>query len=183
MKAIKFPGALTFVLLLCTSFVWGQGDAQQYPPSTTPPTFPEGQKIPPTNPDQTPGQQQYPPQTNPAGQAGTSTMSPTQAEKQIRDALHKQLPASANSVVVTVLNDNRIQLSGTVSSEQEKQKIEQVAHSAAPNRVILNNIKVESPALPPSPPKSAKSEPPPSSTAQTGISNQNPDQPKPVSVR
>ena len=101
---------LTFFLLLCPSFAW----VQQYPPPATPPTFLENQKKPSTTPDQTPGQQ-YPPvnptQTDPAGQTGTPAMSSTQAQNQVQDALRKQMPASADSVVVTILSDNRIQLS------------------------------------------------------------------------
>ena len=100
-------------------------------------------------PSQTPGQQPYP--------FGTSSSSAAQALR-IQDALRRQLPASADGVVVSALSDNRIQLSGTAGSEQERQRIEQVAHSAATDQVIVNSINV---ANPPYPPKGAKSEPPP----------------------
>ncbi len=157
MKSIRVSGTLTFILLLCMSFAWGQG-------ASTPPTFPEGQKNPSVNPGQT-TRRQNPAQANPASQTDAPTMSPAKAQNQIQDALRKQLPASADSVVVGVLSDNRIQLSGTVSSERERQQIEQVARSAAPDQVILNSIAVSSPALPPS--SGGKSEPPPPIAGQT----------------
>lgn len=148
---MKSVHTFTFVLLLCTSFASGQGGMQQSP--TTPPTFPQGQQAPSNNPDQTPGRQQYPStsptENNPAGQTGTPAVSPAKAQNQIQDALRKQLPASADSVVVTVLNDNRIQLAGTVSTEQERHQIEQVARSAAPDQVIVNSITVANGSKPP----------------------------------
>ncbi len=148
MKTISSVSLAAFVLLLCTSSSWGQSNpSQQSLPGTPPPSA--DQQDPSTIPSQTPGQQPAP------GIPGVPAAA--QAQK-IQDALRKQMPASADGVVVTTLSDNRIQLNGTASSEQEKRQIEQVAHSAAPDLVIVNSINV---ANPPYPPEGAKSEPPP----------------------
>lgn len=147
MKTVPSMGLAALVLLLCTSSSWGQSNPSQQSLPGTPPSA--DQQDPSTVPAQIPGQQPAP------GIPGTPAA--VQAQK-IQDALRKQMPASADGVVVTTLSDDRIQLNGTASSEQEKRQIEQVAHSAAPDLVIVNSINV---ANPPYPPEGAKSEPPP----------------------
>ncbi|HEX5434157.1 MAG TPA: BON domain-containing protein, partial [Candidatus Angelobacter sp.] len=61
-------------------------------------------------------------------------------------AIQKQMPSSADKVSVGITSDNRIQLKGNVDTEQEKQQIEQVAQSAAPDATIVNNISVGNPS-------------------------------------
>lgn len=135
---------LAFILVFGAGLSVAQTGATGQNPATTPPTFPSGQQQPSTqsNPDQ-----------SPMGQTGTSsTTAITKAQSDIQTALRKQLPASADSVTVSVSDDNKIQLNGSVSSDTEKQQIEQIARSAAPDQTIVNKITVSgSPtALPPS---------------------------------
>ena len=127
--------------------------AQQGQTPTTPPTFPGQQQTNPTrDTDRVPDQQtppvNNPDQAGPISQTGTtSTTTLTQAQTHIQTALRQQLPASADSVSVGLSDDNKIQLRGTVSSEQEKQNIEQVARSAAPDQVIVNSLTVTNPVM------------------------------------
>ena len=150
---------------------------QQYPqnpPASTPPTFPEGTKqnpdqTQPQNPDQTQPQNpetspnpqtypdQYPPQnpdqrTPTAEKSAPPATSLTHTQTAIEDALQQEMPSAAAKVSVGITNDNRIQLSGNVDTEQEKRRIEQVAQSAAPEATIVNSIsvgKVPAPSPPP----------------------------------
>lgn len=64
----------------------------------------------------------------------------SQAQSQIQDALTKQMPSS--NVTVSATSDNQLQLSGSVSSESDKQHAEDIAKSAAPGQTIVNKIKV-----------------------------------------
>lgn len=138
---------------------------QQYPqnpPGSTPPTFPEGTKqnpdtTQPQNPDQYPqtspnpqtNPDQYPPQnpdqTPTAENPAPPPSSLTRAQAAVENAIQKQMPSSADKVSVDITSDNRIQLKGNVDTEQEKQQIEQVAQSAAPDTTIVNNISVGNP--------------------------------------
>lgn len=134
---------LAFILVFGAGLSVAQTGATGQNPATTPPTFPSGQQQPSTqsNPDQ-----------SPMGQTGTSsTTAITKAQSDIQTALRKQLPASADSVTVSVSDDNKIQLNGSVSSDTEKQQIEQIARSAAPDQTIVNKITVSgSSTMPPS---------------------------------
>lgn len=134
---------LAFILVFGAGLSVAQTGATGQSPATTPPTFPSGQQQPSTqsNPDQ-----------SPMGQTGTSsTTAITKAQSDIQTALRKQLPASADSVTVSVSDDNKIQLNGSVSSDTEKQQIEQIARSAAPDQTIVNKITVSgSSTMPPS---------------------------------
>lgn len=122
---------MAFILVFGAGFAMAQ-TGMQNPPST-PPTFPAQQQVPPTmqHPDESTGQ---------AGAVSTTTLPKAQAD--IQSALRRQLPASADSVTVSVTDDNKIQLSGTVTSEIEKAQIEQIAHSAAPDLSIVNKLQV-----------------------------------------
>src|SRR5215469_12200199 len=117
---------MAFILVFGAGFAMAQ-TGMQNPPST-PPTFPS-QQLPPTtqHPDESTGQ---------SGAVSTTTLPKAQAD--IQSALRRQLPASADSVTVSVTDDSKIQLSGTVTSETEKSQIEQIAHSAAPDLSIVN---------------------------------------------
>src|SRR5215467_9554627 len=125
---------LAFILVFGAGLSVAQTGATGQNPATTPPTFPSGQQQPSTQPN---------PDQSPMGQTGTSsTTAITKAQSDIQTALRKQLPASADSVTVSVSDDNKLQLNGTVSSDTEKQQIEQIAHSAAPDQTIVNKITV-----------------------------------------
>ncbi len=119
---------LAFILVIGASFALAQaGSGSQTMPST--PSSPSGAQ-------QTPDQ-------SATGQSGTaSAASATKAQSDIQSALRKQLPASADSVTVSVTDDNKIQLSGSVNSESEKQQVEQIARSASPNVEIVNKLNV-----------------------------------------
>ncbi|HKR32472.1 MAG TPA: BON domain-containing protein [Terriglobales bacterium] len=137
-------------LILGSGFVLAQSTAQQNPtvpqsprtnqtPKTTPPTFPEGQQR---NPEQ--AQPNNPDQANPAGQVGTPTSSLSQIQSQVQDAINKQLGSS--NVTVSATDDGKLQLTGVVSSERDKQQAEDIARSAAPNQSIVNKISVGTPS-------------------------------------
>lgn len=127
---MKYLYKIIVVLAFASGFAFAQ-TGMQAPPST-PPTFPSQQQQPGIhNPDENTGQN---------GAASTTVLPKAQAD--IQSALRRQMPASADSVTVSLTDDRRIQLSGTVTSETEKNQIEQVARSAAPDLSIVNNLKV-----------------------------------------
>lgn len=162
-----------FGYILALSFAVSVPALAQYPqnPAGTPPTFPEGTKqdpdaaqTQPQNPDQYPqtspnpktNPDQYPPQnpdqTPTAANPAPPPSSLTHAQTAVEDAIRKQMPSSADKVSVGITDDNRLQLSGNVNTEQEKQKIEQIAQSAAPEANIVNSISVGNPPSGPNPP-------------------------------
>lgn len=124
--------ALTLVLGMGCALA--QAGMQREP--STPPTFPSQQL-----PSQQPPTMQHPDEN--AGQAGAaSTTVLPKAQADIQSALRRQLPASADSVTVSISDDNKIQLTGTVTSDTEKNQVEQIAHSAAPDLSIVNKLQV-----------------------------------------
>lgn len=138
---------LAFILVIGAVFALAQTGAGQ------------GSQSMPSTPTSQSGAQQTPDNS----QMGQSAASSTKAQSDIQSALRKQLPASADNVNVSVSDDNKIQLTGTVSSDTEKQQVEQIARSAAPSAEIVNKLNVSgSPSgpgsLPPSsqPPSSGK---------------------------
>jgi len=157
-SAGKFGYTLALSIAMCLPAL-GQ---QQNPPASTPPTFPEGTKqnpdaTQPQNPDKYPetrpnpqtNPDQYPSQ-NPDQTPTTQNPAPapsglTEAQSAVQNAIRQQLPTSADKVKVSITDDNRIQLSGHVKTDEEKQKIEQVAQSAAPDAPIVDNIKTGTP--------------------------------------
>lgn len=98
-------------------------------------------------------------QTPDASQMGQKGASSANAQSDIQTALHKQLPNVADNVTVSSTDDNKIQLSGTVSSDAEKQQVEQIARTAAPNADVVNKLTVSGSSTSPSsdqPPASSK---------------------------
>lgn len=107
--------------------------AQQPPPGRTMPTFPQDrQTVPPTRPEIQP-----PSETPPSPASSTADL-----QARVQDALRQQLPASADQVKVSVADDGSLELRGTVATDRERQQIEDVAHSAAPNHAITNKLTV-----------------------------------------
>lgn len=147
---MKYLYKLAFILVFGAGMSLAQTGATGQNPPTTPPTFPSGQSgTHTTNPDQS-NPSTNPDQTSPMGQTGTtSTTAITKAQSDIQTALRKQLPASADSVTVSVSDDNKLQLNGTVSSDTERQQIMDVARAAAPDQKIEDKLKVSA-AMPPS---------------------------------
>jgi len=118
---------LLFILALGSGFALAQTGMQN--PPTTPPTLPSQQQPGMQHPDENTGQP-----------ASNTTI--VKAQSDIQTALRRQLPASADSVTVSMTDDNKVKLSGTVSSEAEKNQIEQIARSAAPDVKIENKLTV-----------------------------------------
>src|SRR5262249_2741415 len=118
---------LLFILALGSGFALAQTGMQN--PPTTPPTLPSQQQPGMQHPDENTGQP-----------ASNTTI--VKAQSDIQTALRRQLPASADSVTVSTTDDNKVKLSGTVSSETEKNQIEQIARSAAPDVKIENKLTV-----------------------------------------
>lgn len=124
---MKYVYRLAFILVIGASFALAQSGTGQGSQSTP----------------STPSTQQ--PDNSQVGQSGASSAAAsTKAQADIQSALRRQLPASADNVTVSAGDNNKIQLSGTVSSESEKQQVEQIAHSAAPNVDIDNKLTVSS---------------------------------------
>jgi osmotically-inducible protein OsmY len=127
---------LAFILVIGTGLVLAQ---------TTPSTSqPSGSQVPDNS------------------QMGAKAAGAGNAQADIQTALRKQLPNVADNVTVSSTDDNKIQLSGTVSSDAEKQQVEQIAHTAAPNAEIVNKLTVSSSNSPSSMPPSS-TQPPASS--------------------
>lgn len=139
---------LAFILVIGAAFALAQAGAGQ-----------SSQTTPATSPSQTGAQSPDNSQMGKSESGGSA-----KAQSDIQSALRKQLPASADNVTVSASDNNKVQLTGTVSSETEKQQVEQIAHSAAPNVDIDNKLNVSSTpsgpgSLPPSgsqPPSGSK---------------------------
>jgi osmotically-inducible protein OsmY len=80
------------------------------------------------------------------GQSGTMG-----AQGDLRSRIESKLRSdpslSASNVMVNVNNNNQVVLSGTVRSEEEKRKAEELARSVAINQTVVNNISVSSAAV------------------------------------
>ena len=72
----------------------------------------------------------------------TSTVATTKARSDIQAALRSQMPSAADNVKVSVTDDNKIKLSGSVDSSAHKVQVEQIARSVAPDQTIVNKLKV-----------------------------------------
>lgn len=146
----------TFALLAGTAgMMMAQTQAQ---PSTTPPVV--SSDTPQQNPDRMPqspnsvdGKPQAP--TNPDEDKPSSSQTTTmpsntqprgntasQAQSQIKDALQQQMPSGAGNLTVSVAENNSIQLTGTVATDDQKKQAEQIAHAVAPDQTIVNNLSV-----------------------------------------
>jgi osmotically-inducible protein OsmY len=116
-------------ILIVAALTGGVALAQGTSPQSTSPS--EGQQS--TSPTQA--------QPGTPGQASTTpSASLSQAQSQIQDALSKQMPSS--SVSVSINSKNQLELTGTVSSQSDKQRAEDIARSAAAGQTIINKIKV-----------------------------------------
>ena len=73
----------------------------------------------------------------------TGTLADTQ--KRVQDALQREMPAGmGNAVQVNVFDDGSLQLSGTVSTPEQKQRAEDIARQSSSNQSIINKISVKS---------------------------------------
>ena len=136
--------------------------AQGYPSSSQP-----DQTSPQTSgqqPDSTMQQQPSSSQQSPA--------SATQAQASVQKAL-QQDPALSSAVSAQAGTDNKLVLSGTVPTQADKDRAEQMARSAAGGMTIDNQIQVSGSSTPPPTPPQGNSFMA-SDAAQTG--SQTPDQ-------
>ena len=77
-----------------------------------------------------------------AGQSGSSSADSSKVQSDVQTALQKDSQLAGNSVDVQV-SDNKIMLSGTVSSQALKDHAEQIATQTAPSGfTVKNKIKV-----------------------------------------
>jgi osmotically-inducible protein OsmY len=133
---MKYVYKLAFILVIGTGFALAQTGAR-------------------------PSSQSQAPDTSQVGQSGSSSAAAsTKAQSDIQSALRKQLPASADNVTVSVTDDNKVQLSGSVASDSEKQQVEQIARSAAPNVDIVNKLSVSGSSSGPGSTSPSGSQPP-----------------------
>lgn len=145
MKRILFAAALT---LLLSSPAWTQATPQ---PKTSPPTTaPQDQEAPlPDRPSRRLPPDQVSPSTPDQTQPNSTSQNPptgTVADTQTRvqDALERQMPAGlGDAVKVSIADDGSLQLSGTVDTQQQKQRAEDIARSATNNQSIINKISVK----------------------------------------
>ncbi len=94
------------------------------PPYTTPPTFPEGQQIPPD--------QKAPP---------SQALSPAQVEQQIKAHFSAE-PALANTNVSVKAGEGLVELTGTVDNAVQHDLALRIAQSYAGDRKVVDKITV-----------------------------------------
>jgi len=117
-------------ILIVAALTGGVALAQGTSPQSTSPSAGQQSTTSPTQAQPgTPGQT-----------STTPSASLSQAQSQIQDALSKQMPSS--SVSVSINSKNQLELTGTASSQSDKQRAEDIARSAAPGQTIINKIKV-----------------------------------------
>ena len=125
---MKQLNRLALILACGTGFALAQAGVGQ-PPQTTPPTFPSQQQQPDT--------QQKPDASAPASQAGTDV------QGNIQKAL-QQDPSLANANInVSMTSDNKVELTGTVASKDQKKSAKQIAESNAAGYKVVDHLKVE----------------------------------------
>jgi len=126
MKCMRWGIALSLVTL---SFGQQPGRPQTSPPYGTPPTFPEGRQAPtqPTPPDQ---------------EAPRSRrLSSTEARQQIAEHLNSE-PALENTNVDVKVDQDSVELKGTVSTAEQHDLALRIAQSYAGDRKIVDKIKL-----------------------------------------
>ncbi len=96
-------------------------------------------------PDQQNQQQgQYPPTSTQPGLTSSPTATPSdsmQVQSQIQTAFQKD-PTLANSSINVSVNDNKVKLTGTASTNAEKDKAKSIAEANAGGRKVVDKIKV-----------------------------------------
>lgn len=83
---------------------------------------------------------QQPDQTQMSGQQ--SSQSPSQAQDEVRKALQKDPALAQSSVTASTGSNNTVVLTGTVTSQAEKDRAETVARSASGGMTVDNRIQV-----------------------------------------
>jgi hypothetical protein len=118
--------------------------AQQSPSTTMPSSVSSdhGQSAPPVSPSYSPTAIPLTrPEIEPPTPAAPATWS-ADLHMRVQKALRQQLPEAADEVRVNVADDGSLELVGAVVCEREREHVEEVARSAAPNYVIVNKLRV-----------------------------------------
>jgi len=115
--------ALCALAFLLVTLAFSQQQAQQ-PPYMTPPTFPEGQQMPPDKKAPPPHE-----------------LSPRQVEQQIQKHLNAE-PALANTKLGIKADEHSVVLTGTVDSEMQHALALRIAESYAGDRKVVDKITV-----------------------------------------
>jgi len=116
--------ALAFFLI--TSFAQQQPQTPStFPPYTTPPTFPEGQQMPPDK--------KAPPQRR---------LTSTEVEQEINDHLASE-PTLATAKVNTKVEAQSVELTGRVDTEAQHNLAVRIAKSYSGDRQVVDKIRVK----------------------------------------
>jgi osmotically-inducible protein OsmY len=132
---------LALLVTLGAGVALAQAYPQQQEQKPSEPTAPQTQQQP--APEQTQPQEKMP-----QGEAAPST---TDVQSNIQAAIQKEPSLASSNIQVNVTN-KEVELSGTVSSAEEKKTAEQIAKSNAAGRKVKSHLKVSS-AAPGAPPK------------------------------
>jgi osmotically-inducible protein OsmY len=135
---------LALLVALGAGVALAQAYPQQQEQKPSEPTAPQTQEKQPA-PEQTQPQEQ---EKMPQAETAPST---TDVQSNIQAALQKE-PTLANSNIQVNVTNKAVELSGTVSSAEEKKTAEQIAKSNAAGRKVKSHLKVSS-AAPGAPPK------------------------------
>jgi osmotically-inducible protein OsmY len=121
---------LSCAVLFLATIVLPQQQGQQSPPTTTPPTFPEGRQTPS---EQMPPDTQAPP---------AQTRSSQQVEGQILQQFREEPTLSGTNIDAKV-TDSSVVLSGNADSLAQHDLAIQIAQANAGNRRVVDRIKVK----------------------------------------
>lgn len=122
---MRYVLSCAFLFVAATAFA-----QQQLPPTTTPPTFPEGRQ------NQT---QPMPPDT---AAPPAETMSSQRVEAQILDQLQAE-PTLSGSNIDARVDDNSVLLTGNVATMEQHALALHIAQSHAGDRKVIDKVKVK----------------------------------------
>jgi hypothetical protein len=115
----------SFLLVLSTAMLCAQAqNPANLPPNTTPPTFPQTERVDPDHTVQS-----------------SETLTTPEVEKLVQKGLRSD-PALANSKIVARATDASIVMSGKVSDENQHRTALLIAKSCAGEREIIDRITV-----------------------------------------
>jgi len=118
--------ALALFLTMSSSFTQQQSQPPSTsPPYTNPPTFPEGQQMPPDKKAPPPRQ-----------------LTGTEVEQEIKDHLDSE-PALATAKVNTKVEPQSVELTGTVDTEEQHDLALRIAKSYSGDRQVVDKIRVK----------------------------------------
>lgn len=143
MKSSIFKVALVVVLAFATTFAIAQATAPDQSQQAPGQSSPQSQQYPPSD-------------TQSTGQSQSSAASSSNDVQTKIQTAFRQDPTLANSGISVSVTDDKVELSGTATSKDEKDKAKSIAESNAGGRQVMDNVKVgggESSTPPPAPPQ------------------------------